>query len=81
MAENSKTAEELLYECIRELQFVHDAVEGCGNEGICASATGAELVERGMKFLNIKQLAEETLDTQRKAELSAGAAAGGESRA
>jgi len=87
MAENSKTeidvfpedAESLLYECIRELSYVH-SVENCTSE-LCASAVGAKLIERGMKFLNVRELAEETLDAQRKAESGAGAAAGGESRA
>jgi hypothetical protein len=80
MAENSKTtAEDLLYECIRELSYVH-SVEDCTSE-LCKSAVGEELIERGMKLLNVRQLAEETLDDQIKADLSAGAAAGGESRA
>lgn len=66
----SETAETLLYECIRELQYVQDAVEACGNEGLCASAMGAELVERGMKCLRVKQLAGETLEEQRLAEMA-----------
>jgi len=63
--------ENLLYECIRELQYVQDAVEKCNNDGLCASAIGAELVERGMKALQIKQLAEDTLDLERAAEAHA----------
>lgn len=59
-------AENLLYECIRELSYVH-SVENC-ESGLCASDNGKELIERGMVALNIRELAEDTLDAQKLAE-------------
>lgn len=54
------TAESLLYECVRELQYVQDAAEACGSN-LCASALGKELVDDGMKCLGVKWLREDTL--------------------
>jgi hypothetical protein len=59
-------AENLLYECIRELSYVH-SVEDCTSE-LCKSAVGEELIERGMKALAIHELSEDTLDAQKLAE-------------
>ena len=44
----------LLYTCIRELGFVQ-SVENC-TSGLCATSLGAELVERGMALLGVKDL-------------------------
>lgn len=59
-------AENLLYECIRELSYVQ-SVENCGS-GLCASANGRDLIERGMIALQIRELVEDTLDAQKWAE-------------
>lgn len=68
-------AENLLYECIRELSYVH-SVENCTSE-LCKSPVGAELIERGMRALGVHELAEETLDAQKLAEWNRAARPGG----
>ena len=50
---------ELLYRCVKELDYVQ-SVENC-HSGLCASAEGKELIEIGMKALGVKDLAAETL--------------------
>ncbi len=62
----STIAENLLYECIVELSYVQ-SVEDCASI-MCKSSNGRELIERGMIALNIRELAEDTLDAQRLAE-------------
>ena len=59
-------SENLLYECLRELSYVQ-SVENCGS-GLCASSNGRELIKRGMIALNVRELAEDTLDAQKLAE-------------
>ena len=49
----------LLYECIRELDYVQ-SVENCGS-GLCASAKGKDLIEQGMKLLGVTDLSAETI--------------------
>jgi hypothetical protein len=53
------THDELLYQCIRELEYVQ-SVENCSS-GLCASAAGRELIEEGMKALGVADLSGETL--------------------
>lgn len=50
-------AKALLYECLVELEYVQ-SVENC-TSGLCASAKGRDLIERGMKLLNVKDLSAE----------------------
>ena len=67
MAENSKTtAEDLLYECIRELSFIREVP--CNVNDLHSTALGAGLIHCGMAFLCITGLTEDTLDAQRQAE-------------
>lgn len=47
----------LLYEAIRELAYV----QASPDHSLCASAKGAEIIERGMKLLEVADLAEEDL--------------------
>ena len=61
------TAEELLYLCIRELSYVQEPGCRCKNRHLCASGHGADLIERGMEFLNLKDLSAETYGQARKA--------------
>lgn len=56
-------SENLLYECIRELSYVQENDE-CESD-MCASENGKELIERGMLSLQVKELAEDTLDAQK----------------
>lgn len=62
----STIAENLLYECIRELSYIQEIP--CNSFDLHATALGKELIERGMIALNIRELAEGTLDAQRLAE-------------
>lgn len=50
---------ELLYLCIKELDYVQ-SVPNCESE-LCATAVGAELIELGMKALGVKDLSTESL--------------------
>jgi len=59
-------AEALLYKAIKELDYVQ-SVENC-TSGLCASAEGKELIERGMKLLGVKDLSAETLDRAERQE-------------
>lgn len=68
MSEN-KIAEDLLYECIRELSYNRETI--CNHYDLHASANAEELVKCGMKALNIRELGEDTLDAQRLAEWNA----------
>lgn len=54
-----KKLQELLYQSIRELDYVQ-SVENC-NSGLCATSLGKDLVEKGLKLLAIKDLSKETL--------------------
>jgi len=51
--------EELLYQCIRELDYVQ-SVENC-NSGLCASSLGKALIEEGMYLLCVPDLSQEKL--------------------
>lgn len=51
----------LLYECIKELEYVQLAKDGCGS-GTCASSKGQELIEKGMKLLGVSDLSAETIE-------------------
>jgi hypothetical protein len=50
-----------LYLCIKELDYVQSGVENC-HSGLCASAMGKELVEKGMKLLGVSHLSKESLE-------------------
>lgn len=47
-----------LYDAIVELEYVQ-SVENC-RSGLCASAAGKEIIERGMKLLGVEDLSAET---------------------
>lgn len=49
--------ESLLYACIVELEYVQ-SVENC-RSGLCASTSGKNLVEQGMKLLQLNDLYKE----------------------
>ena len=51
--------QEMLYQCIRELDYVQ-SVENC-NTGLCATALGKELVEKGLVLLYLSDLSKEKL--------------------
>lgn len=51
----------LLYEAIRELAYVQESPD----HSLCASAKGAEIIERGMKLLGVPDLAEDELTAVR----------------
>ena len=50
---------ELLYQCIRELNYVQ-SVENC-NSGLCATSLGEALIKKGMEVLRVKDLSKEHL--------------------
>ena len=60
MTNKEKQLADLLYQCVVELSYVQ-CVENCGS-GLCATAKGNELVNRGMALLGVKDLSAETLD-------------------
>ena len=51
--------ESLLYDAIVELEYIQ-CVESAGDHSLCATGKGREIVKRGMKLLNVKDLAFET---------------------
>lgn len=51
----------LLYEAIVELEYVQTAFESCGSR-LCASAKGKEIIESGMKLLEVDDLSLEHLN-------------------
>lgn len=55
----------LLYECIKELEYVQIVSPNCaenGGGGLCASSKGKELIKQGMKLLGVKDLSAETIE-------------------
>lgn len=55
----TKKLEELLYQCVRELDYVQ-SVENCGS-GLCATSLGSKLIEEGMNLLCVPDLSLEKL--------------------
>ncbi len=60
---------QLLYLCIRELEYVQSSTEACASQ-LCASSLGADLVERGMTLLGVKDLSAEKLADAERVEAS-----------
>lgn len=55
---------ELLFRSLVELSYVQ-AVENC-NSGLCATPTGEEIIEQGIKLLGVKDLSEDALRDARE---------------
>ena len=59
MSERQQQLEDLLYQCVLELSYVQEPGCGCKRRHLCASSLGADLVERGMRLLEVKDLSAE----------------------
>ena len=60
--DSHKALRALLYEAVVELEYIQ-CVENC-HSGLCATPKGADIVNRGMELLGVKDLSTETLAEQ-----------------
>jgi len=56
---NHANLRKMLFHALRELSYVQ-SVENC-HSGLCATAEGAEIIERGIQLLGVRDLSEEAL--------------------